>query len=229
MEKAQLDQTLRIKSSRIDKLLRLQPLTSTFQKVERLAFDLSRGLNKDLNFVKMGHLTEIDKDINERVKDPLIHIIRNAVDHGIESASERISIGKEAKATIHIQAIKKIHGVDIVISDDGRGLDRNLIVQKAQLKNLIVDGNQLSDEDVYNLITYPGKGHNSDVEDRYLIFRVALDLYAIPLRLIGRFPQSNFEAEVLTRWANANLYLGDDEKKLVGNSRRPVAYLRWKD
>lgn len=137
--------------------MRMIPLSSTFQKMERLVRDLSNKLNKKVKLEIYGSETEVDKTIIEQISDPLVHIIRNAIDHGLESEEDRIKAGKPAIGTVKLEAKHSAGEVWIIIEDDGRGLNREKIIKKAIEKGLIRgDGSDLKDEDVWKLIFEPG-------------------------------------------------------------------------
>ncbi len=100
-------------------------------------FDVSRKLGKDINFEMIGDTTEVDKNIIEHISDPLMHLIRNSVDHGIESKEERIAAGKEPKGTVTLSAKTESGKVWISVSDDGTGLDREKIMAKARKQGIL--------------------------------------------------------------------------------------------
>jgi len=136
--------------------LRMVALRSTFQKMARLVRDLSKKVGKDVEFAMEGEDTELDKSVVENIGDPLIHMLRNSLDHGIESADERSASGKPQKARITIRAYHKAGNVCIEIEDDGRGLDREKIRGKAIERGLCKQSEQLSDQEVYQFIFMPG-------------------------------------------------------------------------
>ena len=136
--------------------MRMVPFKSTFQKMARLARDLSRNNGKLVRFITEGEDTEIDRNMIEIISEPLIHLIRNAVDHGIESPDVRKNSGKPEMGTILLKAYHSGGNVIIEIHDDGKGLDRNKIIQKAISKGLIDPDNNMSDQDVFILIFEAG-------------------------------------------------------------------------
>jgi two-component system chemotaxis sensor kinase CheA len=140
------------------------PLTGVFRKMERLVRDLMRQTNKDAEFVISGESTEIDKSMVELIEDPLVHILRNAIDHGIESAEIRESEGKSKRGTISLTAAHSGKEVWITIKDNGKGLDRDKIIEKAIEKGMIEGtGENLSDNEVWNLIFLPGLSTAAEV------------------------------------------------------------------
>ncbi|MDL1962761.1 MAG: chemotaxis protein CheA [Deltaproteobacteria bacterium] len=136
--------------------MRMIPLKSTFQKMTRLVRDLSRKVGKNINFVTEGEETEIDRNMVDIVKDPLVHMVRNAVDHGIELPDVRKKTGKPEYGTVRLSAYHSAGNVVVEIKDDGNGLDREKLIAKAIEKEIISDGNLLSDREVFNLIFEPG-------------------------------------------------------------------------
>ncbi|MBO7386343.1 MAG: Hpt domain-containing protein [Lachnospiraceae bacterium] len=142
------------------KAMRVVPLTSTFQKMNRVVFDISRKQGKDVGFEMIGDTTEVDKNIVEHIADPLMHIVRNAVDHGIESPAEREMAGKTERAKITLSAGVESGEVWIRVEDNGRGLDREKILARAREQGYIDDpvksDKEYSDKEVFLLITRPG-------------------------------------------------------------------------
>jgi two-component system chemotaxis sensor kinase CheA len=136
--------------------LRMVSVKPTFQKMARLVRDLSKKSDKDIELITEGEDTEIDKSVVENIGDPLIHMIRNSVDHGIEKAAERETSGKSKIAQIHLRAYHKAGNVFIEIQDDGRGLDKDAIYDKAVSKGLCKPNEKLSDNEIYQFIFLPG-------------------------------------------------------------------------
>lgn len=138
--------------------MRMQPIKKVFSKFPRLVRDLSSSMGKDISLNISGEDTEVDKSVIEHIGDPLVHIIRNAIDHGIEQPGERKIKGKSEKGTISISAYQKGNQIVIEVEDDGRGLDVSLIKRKALEKKLITEDEsmRMSDEAAINLIFLPG-------------------------------------------------------------------------
>lgn len=122
--------------------MRMVPLTNTFQKMNRIVFDVSRKLGKEVEFEMIGDQTEVDKNIIEHISDPLMHIVRNSVDHGIESKEERIESGKPEKGKVILSAKTEAGKVWISVEDDGKGLNRDKILAKAKSQGLLTRANQ---------------------------------------------------------------------------------------
>ena len=141
--------------------MRMVPLKATFNKMARLVRDISRKIGKKVNFVTEGEDTEIDRNLVDVINDPLVHMVRNAVDHGVEPPEVRKESGKDETGTVKLSAYHSAGSVVVEISDDGKGLDRNVIIAKGKEKGLISDSpdfndNTLSDKEVFNMIFEPG-------------------------------------------------------------------------
>lgn len=136
--------------------LRMVPIKSTFQKMLRLVRDLAKSSDKQIQLVMTGEETEIDRNVVDELYEPMVHMIRNSVDHGLETPDEREIAGKSATGTIELKAYHKGGNIVVEITDDGRGLNRDRILEKARTKALIDDDCQLSDQEIYNLIFQPG-------------------------------------------------------------------------
>lgn len=136
--------------------MRMLPIGTIFTRFRRLVHDLASDLHKNIELVTEGAETELDKTVIEKLNDPLIHLIRNAVDHGIETPEIREECGKNPQGTVTLSAQHAGAFVQITISDDGAGLDRNIIFAKAVEKGLIKEDAVISDNEVYELIFQPG-------------------------------------------------------------------------
>ncbi len=136
--------------------MRMVPLKATFQKMARLVRDVARKVGKNVTFVTEGEDTEIDRNLVDVINDPLVHMVRNAVDHGIESPEVRKKNGKPPNGTVKLSAFHSAGSVVVQIIDDGKGLDRKAILAKAIEKGMITDSSAVCDRDVCNLILEPG-------------------------------------------------------------------------
>jgi len=136
--------------------IRMLPIGSTFNKFRRVVRDLSIELGKEVELVTEGAETELDKTVIEKLSDPLVHIIRNSLDHGIEHPDERQKAGKPRSGIIRLAAQHSGAYVLIQVSDDGKGLDRDAIYQKAVERGLISPGQEIADPDLFLLIFEPG-------------------------------------------------------------------------
>ena len=136
--------------------MRMMPLNPTFQKMNRIVFDTARKLGKEIELVISGENTEVDKNIIENISDPLMHIIRNSVDHGIETKEDRIAAGKDPKGVIKLTAKNEGGKVLVVVEDDGQGLNKEKILAKAKKNGLINKDIEYSDKEIFQFITLPG-------------------------------------------------------------------------
>lgn len=146
--------------------VRLVPLTITFQKMNRIVYDMNKRLNKEAQLVLVGEDTEVDKNIIEHISDPLMHLVRNAVDHGIESPEERRKKNKPPQGTITLSAKNEGGEVIIEVSDDGRGFDKESIIRHAQAKNLLTrPPEEMTEKEIYSLIFLPGFSTKDEVSE----------------------------------------------------------------
>lgn len=146
--------------------IRMVPLKSTFNKMHRIVRDMKKKLNKDVLLEMVGEDTEVDKNIIEHISDPLMHLIRNALDHGIESLEERLKTDKPLQANIRLEAKSSGSDVLIIVEDDGKGLSRTKILDKAKEKGLLrLPEEDLSDKDVHRFILHPGFSTKENVTE----------------------------------------------------------------
>ena len=167
--------------------MRMVPLTNTFQKMNRIVFDVSRKLGKDIDFVMVGESTEVDKNIIEHISDPLMHLVRNAVDHGIETNEERAESGKVEKGRVTLSAKTEAGKVWISVEDNGKGLDREKILAKARKQGILDDNkpdSAYTDREVYQFITLPGFSTN-EVVTEYSGRGVGMDVVVQNIQAIG--------------------------------------------
>jgi two-component system chemotaxis sensor kinase CheA len=136
--------------------IRMLPIGTTFGRFKRLIRDLSQELGKQIEMTTEGAETELDKTVIERLNDPLVHLIRNAIDHGIESPDDRLAAGKPRVGRIRLSAVHSGANVVVEIADDGKGLDREAILARAIEKGLATPGAELGDREIYNFIFAPG-------------------------------------------------------------------------
>jgi two-component system, chemotaxis family, sensor kinase CheA len=137
-------------------VLRMVPVSTLFGRFRRLVHDLARETGKAIELSTDGESTEIDKTVIERLADPLVHLIRNAADHGLETAEDRAAAGKPATGRIRLSAHQSGGEVVITIRDDGRGIDRDRVRAKAESQGLIEPGAAISDHDLLQMIFHPG-------------------------------------------------------------------------
>jgi two-component system chemotaxis sensor kinase CheA len=136
--------------------LRMVPIGETFNRFDRLVHDLARELGKDVELVLTGTETELDKSMVERISDPLVHLVRNALDHGIEAPEVRRQRGKSPRGQVRLNAYHESGSIVIEVADDGRGLDRKKILARAVERRLATPGQNLSDQEILRFIVEPG-------------------------------------------------------------------------
>ncbi len=167
--------------------MRMMPLTNTFQKMNRIVFDVSRKLGKEIEFEMIGDQTEVDKNVIEHISDPLMHLVRNSVDHGIEMPDERAKAGKTEKGKVTLTAKTESGKVWIIVQDNGKGLDRHKILAKARKQGILEwtkADNDYTDKEVYQFITLPGFSTNEQVTE-YSGRGVGMDVVVSNLQSIG--------------------------------------------
>ena len=145
--------------------LRMVPLKQTFQKMQRIVRDTANMLDKRVNLVTQGEDTELDKTVLESISDPLVHLIRNACDHGIETPAERLSAGKSETGTVTLNAYHQSGKLVIEVKDNGGGINGNRLVQKAIEKGILAPGAELSPRDAIHLIFHPGFSTKAQVTE----------------------------------------------------------------
>lgn len=146
--------------------IRMVPLSATFHKMQRIVRDMGRKLNKEVMLELIGETTEVDKNIIEHISDPLMHLVRNAVDHGIEMPKERLAAGKAKTGTVTLEAENAGSDVIVTVRDDGNGLDKEKILKKAAKAGLLIKPeSEMTDKEIYNLIFLPGFSTNESVTE----------------------------------------------------------------
>lgn len=145
--------------------LRMVPIRATFQKMTRLVRDISATQGKKVSLTMEGEDTELDRTIVEKIGDPLVHMIRNSVDHGIEGPEERVDKGKPAEGHVRLSAMHEGGNIVIRIRDDGRGLNRDKLLAKGVERGLVHEGEHLSDKEIFNLIFAAGFSTAEKVTD----------------------------------------------------------------
>jgi two-component system, chemotaxis family, sensor kinase CheA len=136
--------------------LRMVPIGDTFNRFQRVVHDMGRALGKDVELVIHGAETELDKSMVEKLSDPLVHLVRNALDHGIETAERRRLAGKPSRGQLLLNAYHDTGSIVIEVVDDGAGLDREKILARALERNLVTEGQTLSDHDLFQFVMEPG-------------------------------------------------------------------------
>jgi len=164
--------------------IRMLPISFVFQRFPRLVHDLSGKLNKNIELKLSGESTELDKTVMEKIGDPLVHLVRNSLDHGIESPAERLAAGKPETGIIHLNAYHEGGNIVIEITDDGAGLNLEKILSKAVSNGIVSESDNISDEEIADLIFRPGFSTAdvvSDVSGR----GVGMDVVRRNIRALG--------------------------------------------
>lgn len=145
--------------------MRMVPIRATFERMARMVRDLARKCDKQVEFSMSGEDTELDKNVVEEILDPLTHMVRNAVDHGVESSDKRLAAGKSEKGHVSLHAYHKGGNFVIELRDDGNGISREHVLQKAIERGLVQVDEELSDEEVYDLVFHPGLSTAEQISD----------------------------------------------------------------
>ncbi len=145
--------------------IRMLPISFAFNRFPRMIRDLSVKIGKKVDLQINGETTELDKTVMEKISDPLVHLVRNAIDHGIESAEDRIAAGKPEEGTIKLDAFHKGGNIVIEIVDDGKGIDAAVIASKAVEKGVVSDTTGMTDQQIFELIFEPGFSTAESVSD----------------------------------------------------------------
>ncbi|MFT6557608.1 chemotaxis protein CheA [Sneathiella sp.] len=145
--------------------IRMQPVKSVFSRMPRLVRELSLKLNKKVKLVTIGENTEVDKTVIEEISDPITHMIRNSLDHGLETAEERLAAGKSEEGSVTLSAEHRGGRIVITISDDGRGINRQAVLKRARDRGLIAENATPPDDEIDNMIFAPGFSTAETVTD----------------------------------------------------------------
>ncbi len=202
--------------------IRMVPLATSFHKMHRIVRDMCKKLDKKVELVLLGEDTEVDKNIIEHISDPLMHLIRNSIDHGIETATERAVAGKPEHGTLTLEAKNSGSDVLIMVKDDGRGLDKNSIMDKAIEHGLIQKPeNEMADKEIYNLIFLPGFTTNNNITE-FSGRGVGMDVVAKNIEAVGgsvSVDSTEGKGTVITLKIPLTLAIIDGMNIKVGNSR----------
>ena len=145
--------------------IRMLPVSSVFSRFPRIVHDVSGKLGKQVELLMNGEQTEIDKTVIEKIGDPLVHLVRNSLDHGLEPPAERLEQGKPETGNIMLDAYHKSGSIFIEVADDGRGLNREALLRKGLENGLLKAGEDYSDEQIYELIFHPGLSTAKQISD----------------------------------------------------------------
>ncbi|MFA7533165.1 MAG: chemotaxis protein CheA [Tissierellaceae bacterium] len=212
--------------------IRMVPLSTTFLKMYRIVRDISKKQKKEVELQLIGEETEVDKNIIEHIGDPLMHLIRNAVDHGIEDGDTREAKGKNRAGKITLEAKNVGSDVLILIKDDGKGLNRDKLIEKGIEKGLIdKDPEELSDKEVYNLILNPGFSTKENVTE-FSGRGVGMDVVVKNLEEIGGsivVDSAEDKGTVITLKIPLTLAIIDGMNVRVGTSRYTIPIMNVKE
>ncbi|WP_160683473.1 chemotaxis protein CheA [Clostridium sp. C2-6-12] len=165
--------------------IRMVPLSATFQKMNRIVRDMSKKMNKEVKLTIIGEDTEVDKNIIEHISDPLMHLVRNSIDHGIETTAERIDKGKQPVGNLILEAKNAGSDVLIIVKDDGKGLNEEKILKKARENNILEKNkNEMTKKEIFNLIFLPGFSTKESVSE-YSGRGVGMDVVMKNIEKIG--------------------------------------------
>ena len=212
--------------------IRMVSLSATFHKMHRVVRDMCKKLGKEVRLEIIGEETEVDKNIIEHISDPLMHLVRNAVDHGIESAEERAAKGKNSTGTIILEAKNAGSDVHIIVRDDGKGLNKEKILAKAKENGLLYkDPAEMTDKEIYNLIFLPGFSTKDKVSE-FSGRGVGMDVVSRNLETIGGSVSVDSVADhgtTITLKIPLTLAIIDGMNVRVGNSRYTIPTISIKE
>ncbi|NTW05840.1 MAG: chemotaxis protein CheA [Peptococcaceae bacterium] len=205
--------------------IRMVPLSTTFHKMHRVVRDMSKKLGKEVQLHLVGEDTEVDKNIIEHISDPLMHLVRNSLDHGIEGSEERIDKGKSKVGNLTLEAKNIGNDVLVIIKDDGRGLSREKILKKARENGLLHrPENEMTEKEIYNLIFLPGFS-TKEVVSEFSGRGVGMDVVTKNIATVGgtiSIESKEDIGSVVTLKIPLTLAIIDGMNVRVGNSRYTI-------
>lgn len=205
--------------------IRMVPLAMTFQKMHRIVRDMGKKLEKEVQLQLIGEETEVDKNIIEHISDPLMHLVRNSIDHGIETKVVREALGKPSAGRITLEAKNSGSDVVILVKDDGRGLNKQSILEKAGANGLLTrPAEEMTDKEIYNLIFLPGFSTKEKVTE-FSGRGVGMDVVVKNIESVGgSVAVDSWEGtgSVITLKIPLTLAIIDGMNVLVGNSRYTI-------
>lgn len=212
--------------------IRMVPLSSTFLKMHRIVRDMSKKLNKEVELEVIGETTEVDKNIIEHISDPLMHIIRNSIDHGIEDNNKRVEKGKERVGKVTLEAKNSGSDVLIIIRDDGKGLNKEKILSKAREHGLLRKSeSEMSEHEIFNLILLPGFSTKDKVTE-FSGRGVGMDVVVKNLETVGGSVNVDSKTDVgttITLKIPLTLAIIDGMNIKVGKSRYTIPIIAIKE
>lgn len=212
--------------------IRMVPLTATFQKMNRIVRDMCKKLGKDVRLEIIGEETEVDKNIIEHISDPLMHLVRNALDHGIEPPEDRQSKGKPQTGTITLEAKSAGSDVLVIVKDDGKGLNKEKILNKARENGLLYKSEaDMSDREIFNLIFLPGFSTKDSVSE-FSGRGVGMDVVTKSIESVGgsaSIDSTQDKGMAITLKIPLTLAIIDGMNIRVGNSRYTIPTISIKE
>ncbi|MDF2486008.1 MAG: chemotaxis protein CheA [Herbinix sp.] len=212
--------------------IRMVPLANSLHKLHRIVRDMNKNLNKEAELILIGEDTEVDKNIIEHISDPLMHLVRNSIDHGIEATEAREAVGKPRTGKIIIEAKNSGSDVLIIIKDDGRGFNKQRIIEKALERDLLPKPQgEMTDREIYNLIFLPGFSTKDNVSE-YSGRGVGMDVVTKNLETIGGsilVESKEGMGSVITLKIPLTLAIIDGMNVRVGNSRYTIPTMSIKE
>ncbi len=212
--------------------IRMVPLSATFIKMHRIVRDMCKKLEKDVQLELIGEETEVDKNVIERISDPLMHLVRNSVDHGIESTKERQDLGKQKSGTITLEAKNAGSDVLIIVRDDGKGLNKEKILKKARESGILTKNEEdMTDKEIYNLILLPGFSTNDQVTE-FSGRGVGMDVVTKNIEAVGgtlSVDSVENKGTIITMKIPLTLAIIDGMSIKVGNSRYTIPTISIKE
>ncbi|MCB8817547.1 chemotaxis protein CheA [Desulfosporosinus shakirovi] len=212
--------------------IRMVPLTATFHKMHRIVRDMGKKLGKEVQLEIIGEETEVDKNIIEHISDPLMHLVRNALDHGIESAEDRQAKGKVQGGTISLEAKNAGSDVLVIVKDDGKGLSKDRILKKARENGLLYKSEgDMTDKEIFNLIFLPGFSTKDSVSE-FSGRGVGMDVVTKNIETVGgsvSIASTLDKGTTITLAIPLTLAIIDGMNIKVGNSRYTIPIISIKE
>lgn len=212
--------------------IRMVPLSTTFTKMHRIVRDMCKKLDKEVHLDIIGEETEVDKNIIEHISDPLMHLVRNCIDHGIESVQERQEQGKDKAGTVTLEAKNVGSDVLIIVRDDGKGLNKEKILKKARENDLITKNEEdMTDKEIYSLILLPGFSTKEKVTE-FSGRGVGMDVVSRNIEAVGgtlSVDSITGKGTTITLKIPLTLAIIDGMNIKVGNSRYTIPTIAIKE
>jgi two-component system, chemotaxis family, sensor kinase CheA len=208
------------------------PLSATFTKMHRIIRDMSKKLDKEVHLDIVGEETEVDKNIIEHISDPLMHLVRNAIDHGIEDSENRAAKGKPRAGVVTLEAKNAGSDVLIIVRDDGKGLNKDKILKKARENNLLFKNEEdMTDKEIFNLILLPGFSTKDKVTE-FSGRGVGMDVVSKNIEAVGgslSVDSITDKGTIITMKIPLTLAIIDGMNIKVGSSRYTIPIISIKE